>query len=498
MNKWRSLLVTLALLAALATPAAAAPSTWATAEVDDAMQLGIVPAALQQDYKKAITRSEFCALVVGVVNAWDTDLLAFRMNAQNIHLDENPFSDTTDRNALLCAAFGIVEGDGNGHFMPDAPITRQQAAKMLYLAADAFTELIFEDGMITTNFRGIASSDLPHRWDDGAALRAWARKGVMWCYRAGVMQGVGDNRFDFNGGYTREQAILTARRLYYAYGKTDELDKPPADVYPIYVADGLCDQVAFWVDSTLTTHTCEELGYLADPDAKYGFVTDNVGVGATYGHVIDRAGQTQFAGLYGSNGFYADAKCSGDTVLLVLREPATGKDGLPLYAVAVDAETGEIVENPEWPTAAVAQSAAVQSQSTGYYFLADADGNRLSDEYPNALLPAADNLYLGWKSDAPSTYDVLQCDGASQARVLRTETFRFAAQLLDLGDGLYAVQNTDTQITVFDGYGETISQITLPEPGYLGAAANGLLCVMDQANGAIRYDTPGGAQLPIG
>ena len=47
-----------------AMQAFAAPSDWAAAEVDKAIQAGLVPEILQKEYQKEVTREEFCSQIL--------------------------------------------------------------------------------------------------------------------------------------------------------------------------------------------------------------------------------------------------------------------------------------------------------------------------------------------------------------------------------------------------------------------------------------------------
>ena len=172
---------------------AAEPSAWAKNDVQTAQSAALVPDSLQGAWQRPITRTEFCALAQQLAKAQGN---AYPQPSQN------PFTDTEDENVLRLSAAGIVSGKGNGIFAPNDPITRQEAATMLYR-------------MTNTSVFPSSYADQRKSYDfaDLSAVSNWASTGVAFCYRAGVMGGVGENRFDPSGLYTVEQAAITALRM---------------------------------------------------------------------------------------------------------------------------------------------------------------------------------------------------------------------------------------------------------------------------------------------
>lgn len=108
-----------------AAGAAGTPDAWAAEEVALAVELGLVPDDLQSRYTDDITRAEFCRLAVICLGE------AARVNGWTFDPDPASFDDTDDPDVLTAAGLGIVSGDGQGSFLPDKGITRQEAAVML-------------------------------------------------------------------------------------------------------------------------------------------------------------------------------------------------------------------------------------------------------------------------------------------------------------------------------------------------------------------------------
>lgn len=174
------------------------PSSWAEDEIAGAIEKGLVPEDMQCFYKSNITRAEFARLAVILCAKYEgisEENLLLRYPQQNI------FNDTNDKYILCAASMGIIAGRGNGIFDPDSAITREEAAKMLY-----FTYISSESD--------ISAKNIGLTYADRDKISLWALDSVGFVTASGVMNGVGDNKFDPSGLYTREQAYLTFLRLY--------------------------------------------------------------------------------------------------------------------------------------------------------------------------------------------------------------------------------------------------------------------------------------------
>ena len=166
------------------------PSSWAKDQVGLAIDAGIVPQALQSRYTATATRADFCALVVAMLEKY----LGWELTA------EETFTDTDDINVRKAATLGIVQGVGNGAFDPNGELTREQAATMLERTYRA--SLRYLQGGGTSGFA------------DSSSVSSWAADAVAKMENSGIMTGVGNNRFDPQGPYSREQSIMTMYRLY--------------------------------------------------------------------------------------------------------------------------------------------------------------------------------------------------------------------------------------------------------------------------------------------
>lgn len=299
MRKYLCSILLVLVLAAVPVSAADLPSVWAAAEVQTAIGLGLVPASLQSSYREPVTREEFRSLTMQLP--------------------------------------GMPDSPGQS-FATKEWLTRQQAAGMLYEACNNFAPwVINEDPMITTAWRGYASGDMPHSWNDGAGIHSDARGAVNWCYRHNVFNGTGRNTFAPENTLTREQAILAVLRLYYTNGQASQnpvQNKP--DYYPIYT-DQTMTSLRGWIDSALYFHTGEELGPL--PSAGYPAETSGpariarVGIGwyrlessdgtvlsKTYENALLYTGGNLYVGWVGENPRTYDViRCDGSSRSTVVR-----------------------------------------------------------------------------------------------------------------------------------------------------------------------------------
>lgn len=177
--------------------AADAPSSWAAAEVSEAVTLGIVPNSVQEDYHASITREQFC----------ETALLTYEaISGTTAETGNISFNDTNNPQVLKAANLGIVEGYGNGIFAPNDLITREQIAVMLVRMIDKAVEI--EDVSIYND------NDFP----DSELISDWAKPSVDFVYDNGIMRGV-DSRGSINplANTSCEEAVLLAYRTSRIY-----------------------------------------------------------------------------------------------------------------------------------------------------------------------------------------------------------------------------------------------------------------------------------------
>lgn len=198
------------------------PSSWAQAGVQEYLDIFYSGPLADREvfypgYQSGATRLAFAnAAYQNVVTQINRDIPWEDRDARNAfnekwHVTEYydtlraeydfPFTDVSGSSAILVLYLnGVVKGTGDGTtFSPEATITRQEAATMLYRLCNAL---------------GYQFPEQSVTFADNDAIADWAREAVGAVAAAGIMNGVGDNRFDPTTLYTYEQSALTMVRVY--------------------------------------------------------------------------------------------------------------------------------------------------------------------------------------------------------------------------------------------------------------------------------------------
>ena len=467
---WVSALLAAAMMTAAG--AADAPSAWAQSSVDAARAAGLVPSQVDSAFATPITREDFCSLAAAVYRAWEKKDALTAYTSSRVS-----FSDTDNADVLLCASAGVVNGVGNGKFAPDKNITRQEAASMLYRLA-----------ALNKNTKDDEVTSLPHIFADSANIQSWAWKNVDWVYRQGIMNGMGENTFAPDGEYTREQSIVTALRLYdssYAVAP----DKSTSGYIVVANERGVTiedasgnrlltdfegtrgyfnradllgdwagvswqnDSGAHWAAVNMKTGETLKDRMLTkiSPDGTKAWATQQTMNGSGTSLII------RSDGTHGKAEFNALSSWSNDGKSLVrssdgsitaidnqtrelwrvkgvsLKNAALSGIGDKLFVAYTDGRTVLVTNGKAQKTGirnAVTINGSgetyVRSDTTGYYYVCDLNGNAISRTYQNALYSVGHDLYAGWVKDR--TYEYIYCPSGSTARVLYTVTDQTPAQ----------------------------------------------------------------------
>ncbi len=220
-------------------------SGWAKETVQNASEVWLSSYTVEQlpDYTQPITRGQFCTLVYAMTELADVgyglkanysnDDHNPRIRAQYLDYDEATVTKETVDNVSILTNVGIVNGlDGDSTILPDLdnkprqahfgysnPITREQAATILYRAYNYLKEeadnppkwqLIHPPRLVPLDTTPVTYAD---------TISDWATEAVSAMTNAGVMGGYPNGAFGAKDGLTVEQAIIMCYRLAYATPK---------------------------------------------------------------------------------------------------------------------------------------------------------------------------------------------------------------------------------------------------------------------------------------
>ncbi len=172
------------------------PSPWAVATIDSASKVGLIPDWLKFEYRKDITRREFCVLIVKLIEAKSGMTIdAFR--GERGYTYAEAFLDTDDYYIRECASLGIVNGS-DGYFRPNDSISREEAATILQRTATTLSIQSVNNGVM---------------FNDMDKISRWAMDSVIFVAAVEIMNGTGEN-FNPKGMFTREQAFITMYNLF--------------------------------------------------------------------------------------------------------------------------------------------------------------------------------------------------------------------------------------------------------------------------------------------
>lgn len=175
-------------------------SDWAVDEITQAREAGLLGSRTDSYYLYNITRLQFAELAVNLIEQSTGEEI------EPAKVDR--FLDADDLYARKAAAVGIVSGTGNGvTFEPDALITREQMATMLYRAME-YMGCSLETGELSL-------------YADAGQVSPWARQAVGALTAAEILKGNSDGELSPWSYTTVEQAIVLVLRAYQESGSVN-------------------------------------------------------------------------------------------------------------------------------------------------------------------------------------------------------------------------------------------------------------------------------------
>ena len=200
-------------------------SSWAVAEVSEAISRGLVPEHLQSDYQQPVTRGELAELTAYYMlyhkpegttlkemwaekeELWNESReLNYTYPEQYRYYEENVFSDTNEELYNRMYQFHYIEGYPDGTFQPDSNVKRKEAAELLW---HPLSENVAGFGMpVSWYTRAI------YQFQDIDEIRdTWYEDAVSYMWDFGCIKGYSDTIYGPEDLMTREQAIVTILRM---------------------------------------------------------------------------------------------------------------------------------------------------------------------------------------------------------------------------------------------------------------------------------------------
>lgn len=169
-------------------------SHWAKEQIEASKGLGITNGKANFKPDNAITRAEFAVAMV---------------NALGLTIDENNLVSFEDVNSgawynkavLIAASNGIISGNGDGTFSPDANIERQAAMAIIKKVAELYNmESAKADEIALNNFT------------DTNKIATWAKDAVLFNVNNGIIVGSNGNIAPVDN-ITRAESIIIVNKL---------------------------------------------------------------------------------------------------------------------------------------------------------------------------------------------------------------------------------------------------------------------------------------------
>ncbi|MCL2815636.1 MAG: leucine-rich repeat protein [Oscillospiraceae bacterium] len=197
-------------------------SDWALELLEAADRFAV--ANLQIGYKENATRHQFTLAVANFLEQYYNKKVDTLAKERGFAVGK--FSDTEDMDILLVNALKLVNGTGEGKFSPDALLTREQAATLMYrIMIDILGEPEpepepeepgedAEEPEESEESEEVIEAPEPEpKYKDAAKISSWALDAVNAMTDAGIMVGDGAN-FNPQDPCTREMCIIMFARLW--------------------------------------------------------------------------------------------------------------------------------------------------------------------------------------------------------------------------------------------------------------------------------------------
>lgn len=162
---------------------------WASQDIYDFIDKGYINGYVDNTFRpnNSITRAEFVKIANGVYGFSEVGEIKFTDVAKDAWYAKE---------VAIAVKAGYINGKSDSIFDPNAPITRQEAAKIISVIK----------GCYDTDYNRLES------FNDKSAVSSWAMPYVEGVIEAGYMGGYSDHTFRSNQSITRAEAVVTLKR----------------------------------------------------------------------------------------------------------------------------------------------------------------------------------------------------------------------------------------------------------------------------------------------
>jgi len=169
---------------------------WAANEIITLYRNGIVFGQPDGTFKprEEITRGEVADIIARALK-----LLPDGNSTKQVFLDV-PVDYKTFESISCVNVAGIMQGDGNGYFRPNAPISREELVKVI---------------MVIVNKKNLVEAPLStlERFKDRDKIAKWAKNYVAQATLMGIVNGVSKDLFSPNTFASRDQVVALVYRI---------------------------------------------------------------------------------------------------------------------------------------------------------------------------------------------------------------------------------------------------------------------------------------------
>ncbi|MFD2329385.1 polysaccharide lyase family 8 super-sandwich domain-containing protein [Cohnella sp. GCM10020058] len=175
---------------------------WAQANILEAEKQGIVAGYPDGSFRpdRTVTRAEFAVMLAKALKLQsEASALSFK--------DADRIGSWARTAVAQAVSMGLIQGDANDNFRPDAPMTRAEMAVMLARALK------------------LAPAEGSAGFADDRDIPAWAAGAVAEIKKLGIMQGKGGNGFFPKAAATRAETVTVLLRMLAAKAQSEQADE---------------------------------------------------------------------------------------------------------------------------------------------------------------------------------------------------------------------------------------------------------------------------------